>query len=330
MTKNNIINRIKNSGSRLISTLGFLVVVMAWPSASQAANGVNLSITPASAAATQANNFTVTLQVNTGGVPITLVQACVAYDKTMLSFVSIDNAGSVLNNETPADPSTDCASTDLQIGRYKTGSPYPSGIVVVAKITFKALKSNGIATISIPGAKSIVFDDSASGINILSSTTKSDITLLAIPPAAPGPAPTSHTPKASTPITTTTAAPGTSTTTTAPNTSTNTTTGSKNSTPNPANSAATNLANNTGNITNISTEPIVTNDSNIQADKNAKKTKATNSLLKTLAIVGIGFALLLGLIVLVVISKNYRLVRSSHLTEDTVTQAMPGSPDNYL
>jgi hypothetical protein len=127
---------------------------------SSAAGSSTLSYSPTTTTLEQGANTTIALKIIAGSSKITAAQACVKFDTSQLSLVNINYTGTPLGSTTPSDNGSDCATGEVQLGRYTLGSR-PTGTFDLAVLTFKGLSSGGSASLSF-GMKSFVYDDSNS------------------------------------------------------------------------------------------------------------------------------------------------------------------------
>ena len=140
----------------------FLVFSLSSPNQAQATSA-SLYLTPSSGTHVINSTFTVTVKVNSDGVPINAAEGTLVYDTERLDVVSISKAGSIFNLWT-ADPRDTGSSISFGGGIPRPGYTGSGGTLF--SVTFKAVKPDGAQISFSSGA---VLANDGKGTNILAS-----------------------------------------------------------------------------------------------------------------------------------------------------------------
>ena len=176
-----IIGRIMTHAKLLLMVASIAVIGLSLEHLTYAASG-SLTFSPSSGSYTVGNNFTVTVQENSGTDPANTVDAVVNFPAS-LQFVSDTTVAPFSFN-----PATDTASgNSVHITRAQLGTS-STGAQTVTTITFKVL-SAGSAPVSFGAGSDILSATDSS--NLLTSSPGATYTLNApsTPPPAPAPTP---------------------------------------------------------------------------------------------------------------------------------------------
>lgn len=171
----------------------------------------SLSATGPTTVSSDAQSVTVTIESDLGSTPIPVVDAYVTFDPTKLEYLGVNYAGSPFTADTI---DTAMGSNYIKISRYATAQPYPSGIALLGKISFRPKVSSGTTQISFDRPQSGLYNEQ--GDDVLASTVSLGITFTA--PTAPPP---STTPSTAAPSTQPSTSGGGGTTAPRPTTGTN-------------------------------------------------------------------------------------------------------------
>lgn len=119
---------------------------------------------------------TIIVTVQAGTSKIAAAQACVTYDTSNLEYVGISYEDVPLSSTTPPDPVGDCPKDTVALSRYSL-SDHPSGTFTLGTVTFKSKAGSGEASLGINQGKSFLYDNQATGRNILTSVNGAKIAL---------------------------------------------------------------------------------------------------------------------------------------------------------
>lgn len=117
------------------------------------------------------DTFVVTVTASTGGEPVSIGQAYIAYDPAKLAYVSSDYTGSAFDSDSPEATT---GNGFVLMSRYTTTRP--SGNLLIGKITFKVLASSGSAALSVDQSRSYVFS-AQDASNILTGVNNASVTI---------------------------------------------------------------------------------------------------------------------------------------------------------
>lgn len=151
------------SKTKFILLILFMTFFGFYSSNKAEAASASLYLTPSSGTYVVNSSFTVTVKVNSDGVPINAAEGTVVYDKDRLDVVSISKAGSIFNLWT-ADPVDTGSSITFGGGIPRPG--YTGSAGTLFSITFKAVKTDGAQISFSAGA---VLANDGKGTNILAS-----------------------------------------------------------------------------------------------------------------------------------------------------------------
>lgn len=153
-----------------------------------------LYLSPSNGTVLSGKTVDVAVRINSGTVPVNVVDAKLAYDPAKFEYVGVSDAGSAF----PVSAITSNTAGLVNIVRATTGSL--SGDKLVATVTFRALGSSGPAAITTAATSSLIRQ--ADAVNILVNRGSASFTLASGPTPTPfiTPAPTpTPTPIPSTP-----------------------------------------------------------------------------------------------------------------------------------
>lgn len=174
----------------LLSGVGVMMLVIAWPSVSLAAT---LSVSPSSGSYTIGQTITATVRVNTAGQPINAGEGTVTWTPTTLQFVSISANGSIFKYW-PIDPVVrGTASAMFSGGLPSPGYTGSAGTILRLVFTAKAV---GTATIGFSGGKVLAND--GLGTDVYTGQGAATYTITAATKPTPAP-PTPEVPNRPTP-----------------------------------------------------------------------------------------------------------------------------------
>lgn len=171
-------NRKRPIAILIIVVISLLLARIVFPAA--AATGA-LSLSRSSATVTAGDTFVITVNVVTD-IPVTIAQARVTFNTSLVSYLGTDYTGTAFNTD---EPTATNGNGFVFISRYKNALPFPSGANTVAKLSFKSL-ANGTANFSIDQSQSALYSASDAS-NILSSVSGSTVTIQAPPQQSPQP-----------------------------------------------------------------------------------------------------------------------------------------------
>lgn len=140
----------------------------------------NITMSSSAPSVVFGNTFTVTINATTDA-PIMVAQAKVLYNPAVVSLQGApDFSGSPLTNSTPDEGG---GSGTYLISRFKAGTPYPSGNMVLAKLTFKSIKDTGDAGISVSKSGSVLYMYNPGGnpVDILGTTGSVSVSMQPVP-----------------------------------------------------------------------------------------------------------------------------------------------------
>ncbi len=157
----------------LLAIIAFAVVGTVIALRIFAASPAQLSLSSSAPSVNSGDTFTVTVSANTSE-PITIAQAHLTFDPTKVSYVSTDYTGSPLVSDTPDITS---GSGFVMLSRFTT-PPYPTGNVLVARVTFRALATSGVMPITLDQSKSSLYSESDAS-NILASVSGTSVSITA-------------------------------------------------------------------------------------------------------------------------------------------------------
>lgn len=146
--------------------------VLCFPLMSQAAS---LAVAPGTGVYKTGATFTVTLFVNTTGVPVNAADGTLSFNPRELSVVSVSRAASIFNLWTTEPAFSNSAGTVSFSGGVPTGYTGASGNVL--SVTFRALTS-GAARVSLAGASVLAAD--GRGTNVLTNMSGGTYTFSAV------------------------------------------------------------------------------------------------------------------------------------------------------
>lgn len=157
---------------KIITTTCFLLVLLfILPVVSQAAT---LSVSPGTGVYKTGATFTVTVFVNTAGVPVNAADGTLSFNPRELSVVSVSRASSIFNLWTTEPAFSNTAGTVSFSGGVPTGYTGSAGNVL--SVTFRSLTS-GAARVSLTGASVLAAD--GRGTNVLTGMSGGTYTLSA-------------------------------------------------------------------------------------------------------------------------------------------------------
>ncbi len=170
-----------NKMTQFITATSLLVgvVIAGFPLAAHAESG-SISLVSSSNSVTVGTTFDVTVNASTDAA-VSTVQSKISYNASAVSLQGIDYTGSPFVNSLPDSSS---GNGSIFISRF-TVPPFPTGNVMVAKLTFKALSDTGNAGITSDKNASGLYSGST-GQNILSSSGNVTVNLVGIPPSGGG------------------------------------------------------------------------------------------------------------------------------------------------
>lgn len=148
------------------------------------AGSASLDIASSSKTAQQSDLFTLSVTAKAGTSRISTARAYITFNKSLVQYSSIDYTGSPLNTGIAGDPVVGDGS--IQFDRYNLDNP-PSGDVLVAKVTFKAV-ATGSAAFAVDTAQSLVTEyvSGQAPQNILNDATGTSVTITAAPTTGGG------------------------------------------------------------------------------------------------------------------------------------------------
>lgn len=149
-----------------------LLLFFALPLLTQAAT---LSVSPGTGVYKTGATFTVTVYVNTAGVPVNAADGTLAFNARELSVVSVSRASSIFNLWTTEPAFSNAAGTVTFSGGVPTGYTGTTGNVL--SVTFRSLTS-GAARVSLTGASVLAAD--GRGTNVLTGMSGGTYTLSAV------------------------------------------------------------------------------------------------------------------------------------------------------
>lgn len=162
----------KISVKSLVVACSLFLAVVCLPSISEAAT---LSVSPGTGVYKTGATFTVTVYVNTAGVPVNAADGTLSFNPRELSVVSVSRAASIFNLWTTEPAFSNSAGTVSFSGGVPTG--YTGGSGNVLSVTFRSLTS-GAARVSLTGASVLAAD--GRGTNVLTSMSGGTYTLSAV------------------------------------------------------------------------------------------------------------------------------------------------------
>ncbi len=155
----------------IVGSVAILLFVCV-PFISQAAT---LSVAPGTGVYKTGATFTVTVYVNTSGVPVNAADGTLSFNPRELSVVSVSRAASIFNLWTTEPAFSNSAGTVTFSGGVPTGYTGTAGNVM--SVTFRSLTS-GAARVSLTGASVLAAD--GRGTNVLTSMSGGTYTLSAV------------------------------------------------------------------------------------------------------------------------------------------------------
>jgi len=160
----------------LLSLAGAVVILTPLAAAPVLAGSATLSLSPSSTSVSQGSYLSVAIREASGSQSVNAVQANLSYPANLLSYVSISSSSafSVVAQNSGGGGSVKVARGAL---------PSVTGTQTVATVTFKALTSSGMASITFAGGSAVTAGD-GSGTNVLAGTSGGNYTLKAAPPPA--------------------------------------------------------------------------------------------------------------------------------------------------
>ncbi len=155
-------------------TVGAILILalLAIPILSHAAT---LSVSPGTGVYKTGATFTVTVYVNTAGVPVNAADGTLSFNPRELSVVSASRASSIFNLWTTEPTFSNAAGTVTFSGGVPTGYTGTAGNVL--SVTFRSLTS-GAARVSLTGASVLAAD--GRGTNVLTGMSGGTYTLSAV------------------------------------------------------------------------------------------------------------------------------------------------------
>jgi Cohesin domain len=154
------------------NSIVFLVLFLCVPLLTQAAT---LAVSPGTGVYKTGATFTVTVFVNTAGVPVNAADGTLSYNPRELSVVSVSRASSIFNLWTTEPTFSNTAGTVTFSGGVPTGYTGAAGNVL--SVTFRSLTS-GAARVSLTGASVLAAD--GRGTNVLTGMSGGTYTLSAV------------------------------------------------------------------------------------------------------------------------------------------------------
>ncbi|MBY0538367.1 hypothetical protein K2P47_03130 [Patescibacteria group bacterium] len=148
------------------------IILFALPVLTQAAT---LSVSPGTGVYKTGATFTVTVFVNTAGVPVNAADGTLSFNPRELSVVSVSRASSIFNLWTTEPAFSNSAGTVSFSGGVPTG--YTGSAANVLSVTFRSLTS-GAARVSLTGASVLAAD--GRGTNVLTGMSGGTYTLSAV------------------------------------------------------------------------------------------------------------------------------------------------------
>lgn len=158
---------------KLMSIL--LFVFVAWSASFSISDAATLAVSPATGVYKSGATFTVTVFVNTAGVPVNAADGTLSFNPRELSVVSATRGSSIFNLWTTEPTFSNTAGTVTFSGGVPTG--YTGGAGNVMSVTFRALTS-GAARVSLTGASVLAAD--GRGTNVLTNMSGGTYTLSAV------------------------------------------------------------------------------------------------------------------------------------------------------
>ena len=156
----------------LTLTVVALFLFLALPLLTHAAT---LSVSPGTGVYKTGATFTVTVFVNTAGVPVNAADGTLSFNPRELSVVSVSRASSIFNLWTTEPAFSNAAGTVTFSGGVPTGYTGTAGNVL--SVTFRSLTS-GAARVSLTGASVLAAD--GRGTNVLTGMSGGTYTLSAV------------------------------------------------------------------------------------------------------------------------------------------------------